>query len=86
MTHDLPSPSASPLRGGSHRADTGGHCVEAVRFRTNSYGDPYADGVEAAGPPRGAAVRDSRHPGAGRLPFSAAVWDAFPALARSRPA
>ncbi|MFV2198925.1 DUF397 domain-containing protein [Nocardiopsis sp. LOL_012] len=57
-------------------------CVEVAHiptgFRKSSYSaDTGGNCVEVAGLPCGAAVRDSKHPDAGQLPFPAAEWATF---------
>ncbi|MFJ9553335.1 DUF397 domain-containing protein [Nocardiopsis sp. NPDC101807] len=56
-----------------------GECVE-VALRT----PPPADGTRAtaAGPPAGAALRDSRHPRRGRLDLPRREWAVFLRAAR----
>lgn len=39
--------------------------------------------VEVAELPYGAAIRDSKHPTAGHIPFSSSEWDAFLTTARA---
>ncbi len=61
-------------------------CVEVAHipaaFRKSSYSGVNGDCVEVADLPCGAAVRDSKHPDRGHLPFPAAEWDAFLTAAR----
>ena len=56
-------------------------CVEVARiptgFRTSTYSGVNGECVEVADLPSGAAVRDSKHPDAGHLPFPAPEWIAF---------
>ncbi|MFE1397233.1 DUF397 domain-containing protein [Nocardiopsis dassonvillei] len=53
-------------------------------FRKSSYSTAQSQNcVEVADLPCGAAVRDSKHPTHGHLPFPAAEWDAFLTIARS---
>ncbi|GAA1091717.1 DUF397 domain-containing protein [Nocardiopsis metallicus] len=57
-------------------------CVEVAHipasFRKSNYsGETGGNCVEVAGLPCGAAVRDSKRPAAGHLPFPAAEWTAF---------
>ena len=63
------------------------NCVEVAHipatFRKSSYSGQGQNCVEVAGLPCGAAVRDSKHPDHGHLPFPAAEWDAFLASARA---
>jgi hypothetical protein len=49
-----------------------------LSFRKSSYsGGQTQDCVEVADLPRGAAVRDSKHPDAGHLPFPSTEWVAL---------
>lgn len=61
-------------------------CIEVAHipagFRTSSYSGQGVNCLEAAPHPRGAAVRDSKHPGRGHLAFPAAEWAAFLTSAR----
>lgn len=63
------------------------NCVEVAHiptsFRKSSHSDHDQNCVEIADLPYGAAVRDSKAPEAGHLPFPAAEWDAFLTLART---
>lgn len=63
------------------------NCVEVAHiptsFRKSSYSGNRAECVEVADLPCGAAVRDSKNPAKGHLPFPAAEWDAFLTLART---
>mgnify|MGYP001179501227 CR=1 FL=1 len=63
------------------------NCVEVAHipatFRKSSYSGVNNNCVEVADLPLGAAVRDSKHPDHGHLPFPAAEWDAFLASARA---
>ncbi|MCK9870370.1 DUF397 domain-containing protein [Nocardiopsis dassonvillei] len=56
-------------------------CVEVAHiptgFRKSTRSGRDQDCVEVADLPCGAAVRDSKHPGAGHLPFPAAEWSGF---------
>ncbi|WP_285731737.1 DUF397 domain-containing protein [Nocardiopsis sp. ATB16-24] len=55
----------------------------ALVFRKSSYSTGKGqDCVEVADLPAGAAVRDSKHPDAGHLPFPADEWSAFLDAAR----
>nr|WP_236572210.1 DUF397 domain-containing protein [Nocardiopsis sp. FR4] len=57
-----------------------GDCVEiahALNFRKSSYTGVNNNCVEVADLPGGAAVRDSKNPAKGHLPFPAAEWEAF---------
>ncbi|MDE3723528.1 DUF397 domain-containing protein [Nocardiopsis sp. N85] len=57
------------------------NCVEVAHipadFRKSSYSGVGQNCLEVAELPCGAAVRDSKHPTAGHLPFPAVEWDAF---------
>ncbi|MEU0490248.1 DUF397 domain-containing protein [Nocardiopsis sp. NPDC006139] len=56
-------------------------CVEVahipVNFRKSSHSGQGQNCVEVADLPCGAAVRDSKHPTAGHLPFPSPEWAAF---------
>jgi hypothetical protein len=53
-------------------------------FRKSSYSTAQSQNcIEVADLPHGTAVRDSKHPTHGHLPFPAAEWDAFLTVARS---
>ncbi|MEU0491461.1 DUF397 domain-containing protein [Nocardiopsis sp. NPDC006139] len=58
-----------------------GNCVEVAHlpanFRKSSYSAQDQNCVEIADLPCGAAVRDSKHPTAGHLPFPSPEWTAF---------
>ena len=62
------------------------NCVEVAHipaaFRKSSYTGVNNNCVEVADLPCGAAVRDSKHPDRGHLPFPAAEWGAFLTTAR----
>ena len=64
-----------------------GECVEVAHiptdFRKNSYSGVNNDCVEVAELPCGAAIRDSKHPTHGHIPFSSFEWDAFLTTARA---
>lgn len=64
-------------------------CVEVAHitdFKKSSYSGVDGECVEVADLPSGAAIRDSKHPANGHLPFSSPEWDAFLTIARaSRP-
>ena len=64
----------------------GADCVEVAHiptnFRKSSYSGQAPNCVEVADLPCGAAVRDSKHPGAGHLPFPASEWSGFLNAAR----
>jgi hypothetical protein len=70
----------------SSHSGVNGECVEVAHismdFRKSSYSGDRAECVEVADLPCGAAVRDSKNPARGHLPFPAAEWDAFLAVAR----
>ncbi len=57
------------------------NCVEVAQipstFRKSSYSGTGEDCVEVAELPCGAAVRDSKHPEAGHLPFPSSEWTGF---------
>ncbi|PDP87804.1 DUF397 domain-containing protein [Glycomyces fuscus] len=57
------------------------NCVEVAHiptgFRKSTHSGAGENCVEVADLPCGAAVRDSKHPGAGHLPFPAAEWSGF---------
>ncbi|WP_370011857.1 DUF397 domain-containing protein [Nocardiopsis sp. LDBS0036] len=53
-------------------------------FRKSSYSGHAQNCVEVADIPCGAAIRDSKHPNAGHLPFAAAEWSSFLTAALSR--
>lgn len=63
-------------------------CVEVAHipanFRKSTYSGRGQNCVEVADLPCGAAVRDSKHPTAGHLPFPAAEWSTFLSATRSR--
>lgn len=63
------------------------NCVEVAHipssFRKSSYSGQDQNCVEVADLPLGAALRDSKYPGLGHIPFPAAEWDAFLTAARS---
>lgn len=56
-------------------------CVEIAHipnsFRKSSYSGHGQDCVEVGALPCGAAIRDSKHPDAGHLPFPASEWMSF---------
>jgi len=62
-------------------------CVEVAHLPTDFHKSSYTgvnnNCVEVADLPCGAAVRDSKNPERGHLPFPAAEWDAFLTLART---
>lgn len=53
-----------------------------LAFRKSSYSGQDANCVEVADLPSAAAIRDSKHPDAGHLPFPAAEWSVFLRTAR----
>lgn len=57
------------------------NCVEVAHipanFRKSSYSAQGQNCIEVAELPCGAAVRDSKRPGAGHLPFPATEWTGF---------
>lgn len=63
-------------------------CVEVAQvpptFHKSSYSGASQNSVEIPELPCGAAVRDSKHPDAGHLPFPAAEWTGFLGAALSR--
>lgn len=64
-------------------------CVEVAHipadFRKSSYSaDSGENCVEVADLPCGAAIRDSKHPDTGHLPFPAAEWAGFLSSALTR--
>ncbi|MFW6639102.1 DUF397 domain-containing protein [Nocardiopsis algeriensis] len=64
------------------------NCVEVAHipanFRKSSYSAQNQNCVEVADLPCGAAIRDSKHPDAGHLPFPADEWVGFLHSALSR--
>ncbi|WP_444960922.1 DUF397 domain-containing protein [Nocardiopsis sp. M1B1] len=66
----------------------GQDCVEVAHvptgFRKSGYSAQNQNCVEVAELPCGAAIRDSKHPGTGHLPFPAAEWSGFLRTALSR--
>ncbi|MFD3686579.1 DUF397 domain-containing protein [Nocardiopsis sp. NPDC058631] len=66
----------------------GVECVEVAHipanFRKSSYSGQGVNCVEVGDLPRGAAIRDSKHPDAGHLPFPASEWATFLDGARRR--
>ena len=55
-----------------------------LEFRKSSYSAQRQECVEVAELPSGAAIRDSKHPDAGHLPFSATEWTGFLSAALGR--
>lgn len=64
----------------------GVNCIEVAPvptdFRKSSYSGRDVNCVEIGSLPRGAAIRDSKHPDAGFLPFPSAEWSSFLGSAR----
>ncbi|PDP88545.1 DUF397 domain-containing protein [Glycomyces fuscus] len=64
------------------------NCVEVAHiptgFRKSSYSSDRVNCVEVTDLPCGAAIRDSKHPDAGHLPFPATEWTGFLSAALSR--
>lgn len=62
-------------------------CVEVAHiptgFRKSSHSGQGQNCVEVAGLHCGAAVRDSKNPAKGHLPFSSSEWTAFLTIART---
>lgn len=52
-------------------------------FKKSSYSGQEPNCVEVAELPCGAALRDSKHPTHGHIPFPSTEWDAFLASARA---
>jgi hypothetical protein len=65
----------------------GQDCVEVAQipatFRKSSHSAQDQNCVEVGDLPCGAAIRDSKHPDAGHLPFPAAEWATFLSTALS---
>ena len=72
----------------SSYSGTGEDCVEVAHippdFRKSSYSAQRQECVEVAELPCGAAIRDSKHPTAGHLPFPASEWTGFLTAALTR--
>ncbi|WP_061082339.1 DUF397 domain-containing protein [Nocardiopsis alborubida] len=72
----------------SSYSGAGQNCVEVAHipasFRKSTYSGHGQDCVEVGGLPCGAAIRDSKHPTAGHLPFPATEWSGFLSAALSR--
>ncbi|MFC9086331.1 DUF397 domain-containing protein [Nocardiopsis dassonvillei] len=72
----------------SSYSGAGQNCVEVAHipasFRKSSYSGHGQDCVEVGDLPCGAAIRDSKHPDAGHLPFPATEWSGFLSAALSR--
>ncbi|GAB3740933.1 DUF397 domain-containing protein [Nocardiopsis nanhaiensis] len=66
----------------------GENCVEVAHiptdFHKSSHSGASENCVEVAELPCGAALRDSKHPTAGHLPFPASEWTGFLRTALSR--
>lgn len=64
------------------------NCVEVAHiptdFRKSSHSGVNNNCVEVADLPCGAALRDSKHPTDGHIPFPSSEWDAFLAIAIAR--
>ncbi|MFD6951419.1 DUF397 domain-containing protein [Nocardiopsis sp. TSRI0078] len=64
------------------------NCVEVAHipanFRKSSHSGAGQNCVEVGDLPCGAAIRDSKHPDAGHLPFPATEWTGFLSAALSR--
>ncbi|WP_431887378.1 DUF397 domain-containing protein [Nocardiopsis alba] len=77
--------SALVFRKSSH-SGVNGNCVEVAHlptdFHKSSHSAQGQECVEVAGLPSAAAIRDSKHPDAGHLPFPAAEWSVFLRTAR----
>ena len=73
-----------------HKSSYSGHaqnCVEVAQvpgFRKSSHSGHGQDCVEVAELPCGAAIRDSKHPTSGHLPFPAPEWTGFLSAALTR--
>ncbi|WP_017603784.1 DUF397 domain-containing protein [Nocardiopsis alkaliphila] len=65
----------------SSYSGAGQNCVEVAQvpatFRKSPYSGASENCVEVAELPCGAAIRDSKHPGAGHFPFPALEWTGF---------
>lgn len=65
----------------SSYSSSGDNCVQVAHatpsFRTSTYSTGGDNCVEVADLPTGAAVRDSKHPELGFLPFAAPEWASF---------
>ncbi|MFD6949303.1 DUF397 domain-containing protein [Nocardiopsis sp. TSRI0078] len=63
-------------------------CVEVAHlptdFRKSSYSSGEGECVEVSDLPCGAAIRDSKHPDAGHLPFPTSEWTTFLDAARGQ--
>jgi hypothetical protein len=57
--------------------------VTDLVFRKSSYSGAGENCIEVADLPCGAAVRDSKNPATGHLPFPSTEWDAFLTIART---
>ncbi len=69
----------------SSYSGAGQNCVEVAHipahFHKSSYSGTGESCVEVAELPCGAAIRDSKHPDAGHLPFPATEWTGFLSVA-----
>ncbi|MFW6640316.1 DUF397 domain-containing protein [Nocardiopsis algeriensis] len=65
----------------SSYSGAGEDCVEVAHipasFRKSTHSGASQNCVEVADLPCGAAIRDSKHPDAGHLPFPAGEWAGF---------
>ncbi|OLT27005.1 DUF397 domain-containing protein [Nocardiopsis sp. CNR-923] len=61
----------------AHDVDRLNVALTPTNFRKSSYSGQGVNCVEVGGLPHGAAIRDSKHPDAGYLPFSTAEWTTF---------
>ena len=72
----------------SSYSGAGEDCVEVAHiptdFRKSTHSGASEDCVEIAELPCGAAIRDSKHPDSGHLPFPSAEWAGFLSAALSR--
>ncbi|ASU84899.1 DUF397 domain-containing protein [Nocardiopsis gilva YIM 90087] len=62
----------------------GQNCVEIAHFRKSTHSGQGQACVEVADALTGAALRDSKHPHHGHLPFPSPEWAAFLTAARTR--
>ncbi|MGW8439357.1 DUF397 domain-containing protein [Nocardiopsis sp. NPDC055879] len=71
----------------SSHSGVNGDCVEVAHiptdFRKSSHSGHDQNCVEVAELPCGAALRDSKHPTDGHIPFPSSEWDAFLAITRA---
>lgn len=76
----LPATTLTPGRGTPtlmNNHTTGACDCAETGFRTSSHSGASGECVEVANTPRGACVRDSKHPHLGHLPINAREWEAF---------